>query len=579
MKLIWFILLQVFFLLLFPTNLYAFTRVTDISLGGATVTVGNLEATFETIKANIKANKTIKGERNKLPTMITLVHGRQVDPTNIQIEINTSQLIATSKMDGQLPISNQGFLNAVQESISLFENVPIADIMFKPLKFTSTPASPDDGRNVLLFRPIESVEGIASGAGGASVSIINVAKTENIIFMGQKIMVKPGTLLDVDVVFDPPDNDPCLFFEIHGGDYKIGGNPNAVRLEPKGKSIDECKNPAYADVGDFAVRGIARVLGLESSAIASSAFSRSPVDMTKYKFTNDDEIGLANLYPKTAEINKTRGTINGKVVINKKPHIGVHVVLEDLISGEPVASAFTDIEGDFEIRAIPEGTYSVYTEPLDGRVRPTDFVYNSFASNAKLDFATAVFPEPITIKANMTTSIRLEFEKQPRSAFNLNTQIIPGVFTEQEAIDGGLGVTPIPIRIRPGQRISKVRFWGDNISTDFGTLSITGDGITLSNIENEHNFIGPPICEDCEIDETTGKVVPEKCPENPFCPPPRRIAASPDKVPGITADITASPDAKPGPRSIIFTGDKLDTDHPSFGLRDQLTGAIIIREE
>ncbi len=566
------VVLLLILMFLVPCPAFAFTRVTDLSFNGTTITPDQFEATFETIKANIKANKKIKGKRNKLPTKISVVYGRQADAKNIQLEIDTSEVLLKSQKDVQLPISNLGFLNAVQEAISLFENVEIADIMFKPLRLTSAGANQDDGRNVITFRAAEPPEGI--GGTSAVFSIINVAKTENVVFMGQKIMTKPGTLLDVDVVFDPA-NDPCLAYFITQGDFKIGGDDSATVTEGgiDAAEVENCEGLSAADLVDYSVRGISRVLGFESSAIASSAFSRTPRNMIRYKLTNDDEIALASLYPNVSEVSMTRGIVSGKVLINKTPHIGVHLVLQDLISGEPVAGTFTDIDGKFEIKAVPEGTYTAYTEPLDGRVRPTDFVYNSFASNAMLNFSTAVFPEPISVKANMTTNISLEFENQPGSAFNLNTQVTAPIVTEKEAISGGLGVTPLPIRVMPGQTLVGVKFWGDNITTNFGTLSISGQGVTVTNVMDANVAISPYVqCQKC--DDT-----PEKqCRRSSLCSASEELITQADQIPGITADIICAEDAQPGPRTIIFTGDNLDGEHPSFGLRDQITGGLIVAE-
>ena len=580
MKKKYFLLLLVLFLnVFFPLKSFAFTKIADFVFGGMSVSVEELDQLGTTIQENKKANKKIKDPRKKLPIKIEVVEARQANPTNIQLEIDTSEVLLKSQKDVQLPISNIGFLNAIQEALQLFESIDIANIKFAPLKFTSTKIDTEDGKNTITFRPIETPpEGVSGRA--AVFTIVNFARGENVTFMNQNIMVKPGTILDADVIFDP-QNDPCLAYIITSGDFKIGGDDNAMIIEGGADSNElqfgTCKKDlSVADITDFAVRGISRVLGLETSAIFTAATSRVPLGMVRYKFTNDDRIGFANLYPNPIALENS-GAITGKVLVNDKPIIGAHIVLEDVTTGEPIAGTLTDFKGEFEMKAIPEGTYTVYAESLDGRVRPSDFSFNSFGQLGGANFTTAVFPEPVTITAKKTTHIQNVFKDHPGSAFNINTQVIAPLLTENDAITGGLGVTPLPLKIRPGETISNVKFWGDNITTNFGTLSISGTGITVSNVMDAQVPISPFIeCAECK-DPTDPNAAP--CRRSPLCAPTEELITQADQIPGITADITCDAGVSPGPRTIIFTGDKLDSSHPSFGLRDQLTGSIIVQEE
>ena len=560
---------------LYPLHTKAFTKFADLLFDGDSVTPGTLEDTLETIKKNKESNKKIKGARNKLPTKISLIEARQTDPKNIKFEINTSELLVKSERDIQVPISNLGFLNAIQEALTIFENVEIADIMFAPLKFTSAEPDTNDGINTITFRNFERAEeGAPAQIGGGILTIVNFAKTEKIRFMNETIKVKPGTILDTDIIYDPA-NDPCLAYFLTQGPLKRGGDDSALIVEGGVdlNEIENCDNKvSTADIVDFAIRGISRALGLESSAIASAATARVPENMIRYALTNDDEIGLANLYPKNSTA-ITRGLLTGKLILNKTPVFGAHIVLEDTNTGEPIAGTFTDFDGNFEIRFLPPGLYSAYAEPLDGRTRPTDFVFNTFASNGKLNFTTAILKDPITIEAGMTTNIQITFNNHPGAAFNINTQVISSILTEAEAISGGLGATPLPIKIMPGETLMNVLFWGDNISTDFGTLSVSGPGIIISNLSNTDIAISPHIeCQDCEDTAET------MCRRSPLCPASQELIKQADRIPGIKADITCSADIQPGPRTIIFTGDKLEHTHPSFNLRDQLTGALFVTE-
>ena len=125
----------------------------------------------------------------------------------------------------------------------------------------------------------------------------------------------------------------------------------------------------------------------------------------------------------------------------------------------------------------------------------------------------------------------------------------------------------------PGETLRNVLLWGDNISSGFGTLSVSGPGITVSNVQDASVPISPFVkCEDCEDSPDT------MCKRDSRCPATQELTAEPDQIPGLTADITCAAGISPGPRNIIFKGDKVQSDHPSFGLRDQITGGIIVTE-
>ncbi|MBI3589978.1 MAG: hypothetical protein HY094_01200 [Candidatus Melainabacteria bacterium] len=565
---IFYAMVVVCLLCLTPTNSYAFTRIVDLVFDGMSVEPDKLQEVLSTIKKNKIKNKKIKNLKKLKPDKLFVITAKRSNPKNIQLEIDTSEVVVKSNSDIQAPISNQGFLDAVSEAISLWGNVNIADISFAPLKFASGQADPNDGRNIITFRGIKAPEGVAAGSN--VVTIVNYARTDTVQFMNKLIMVKPGTILDADIVYDPT-NDPCLALETTTGDFKIGGeNVSAAEggVDPQA-DLSSCQAVSGGDITDIAVQGIASVLGLESSAIVSAANTHVAQIMERYALTNDDKISVANLYPAIENL-KDRGTIKGKVLLNKKPVRGAHVVLEDTMTGEPVTSAVTTISGNFIIKAIPAGTYTAYAEPLDGPIRKNALMLNFFTFTPDLNFTTGVNPTPVTISSQKTTSLNIEVKELSASAFNINVQT--SALNETD-INAAGGAALAPIRIMPGETLTNVQFWGDNISTDFGTLSISGPGVTLSNIKNASIPVSPFVrCSNCEDTPTT------MCKRDSRCPDTQEITAEPDQIPGLTADITCDPATAPGPRNIIFTGDQVDMTHPSFGLRDQITGGLVITE-
>ena len=569
-KLIIYISLCTIILLLLSPCSTAFTKVVDLIFDGMSVDPEKITETLEIIKKNKLKNKTIKNPAKLKPDQLFTIYAMQADPLNVKVEIDTSGNAVRTKKDIQLPISNEEFLDKITEAIMIWESVDIAKVKFAPLKFASGQVDPNDGKNIITFRAIEDKD-----FGGSIVTIVNFAKTDFVIFMNKLIMVKPGTILDADIVIDPANN-PCIAIETTEGPLKIGGDDASPTIEGgidpnvPADDIEACAGKIFGgDLTDLAVGGIGDLLGLTGSAITSSATSPVSKIMTRYALTNDDKIGLANIYPDTEKI-KLLGTLKGRVTLNKKPVRGSHIVIEDTMTGEPVASTVSDVAGRFKITAIPPNTYNIYAEPLDGPIRKNGAPLNFFGFTANLNFTTGLHPTPVVISASKTTRIEIKVNELSASAFNINYQT--NVLREVDVNETG-GSALLPIKISPGQTLTNLQFWGDNISTVFGTLSVSGPGITVSNVMNASIMISPNVvCEDCEDS-------PESmCNRSPLCSPTQELTDEPDQVNGITADITCASDVTIGPRNIIFTGDQLDHANPSFGLRDQITGGLFVIE-
>ena len=544
----YFLIVVLIWSIVYPFNSYAFTRIVDLLFDGKSVEADKIQETLVTIKKNKLKNATIKNPAKLKPDKFIIVPARQKDPKNIQIEIDTSQSIVKSNEDIQAAISNPAFLNAVSEAITLWDNVDIADISFAPLKFASAQANPEDGRNIVTFRAIEAPEGVPDGV--ASVSIVTYARTDTIMYMNKITMVKPGVILDTDIIYDPTNN-PCLALHTTGGTISPGGTNAAIvegGIDPTLTADDlaNCTTIQAGDLTDLAVRNIANLLGLESSAIASAASSPVAQIMTRYSLTNDDKLGLANLYPNPANLTM-HGSVKGRVTLNKKPVRGAHVVFEDQTTGEPVVSTITDVAGRFKINPILEGTYNVYAEPLDGPIRKKAVPRNFFGVTADLNFTTGAFPTPVTIVNKKNIKLMIEVKELSASAFNIN--YLTGFLTEADVNNGGGGFF-LPIKIMPGETLMDVQFWGSNINPAFGTLSVSGPGVTITNVREDKNVSISSIMSD---------------------PPP-------DVLPGLKVDINCAADAVIGPRNIIFTGDQVDMTNPSFGLRDQITGGLFVAQ-
>ncbi len=586
------------FIFSLPISCSAYTIITDLVIDGNTVDAETLEI-IRTGKKNKPSSATPQSSSSgsiAQPVKITkpqIIKAFQADPKNINFEIDNSTLLVRSKEDAQAPIESADFYNAVLDAINLWNDVEIADIKINPPKFTTVKVNAEDGVNLISARAEVTPEGFSdNGFSGRALTITTIAKTNNIVFEGKKIMVKPGTILDSDTIFEP-GNDPCITFYTTAGDLKTGGIPNAPTAAGGANPIlafNTCMDGLSGnEITSSTVIALGQLLGLDSSAILSSANVEVAINMNRYKLTSDDEIGLANIYPNKTKLNEL-GTISGKIKIKNRPLLGGHVVLENKDTGIVTVGTVTDINGDFKIIAVPPAIYTVYIEPIDGGIRPNKFDPQSFFTrNADQNFTTTVLTNTVEIKAGKETRILATVKEGIGSAFNINPKMA-SLFTTKEVEDIG-GHSISPIAILPGQTASGVEFWGINIDKDFGTLTISGEGCTVSNVKNKSIRISDNHeCEECKEDTDDHKCNRNKelCPQSKQVTDPKTKAVSTvlthevtkqaDELPGLSVDISCSSDAIPGPRNIIFTADKLDPENPNFGLRDQITGGLIVRE-
>jgi hypothetical protein len=78
----------------------------------------------------------------------------------------------------------------------------------------------------------------------------------------------------------------------------------------------------------------------------------------------DDITGVQAIYPTTAFFSKS--TLSGTVRTTANVPVFGAVVVAVNASGQPVASALTDTNGQYTIAGLDAGTYTVYAQPLDG---------------------------------------------------------------------------------------------------------------------------------------------------------------------------------------------------------------------
>lgn len=510
----------------------AFTRISYIVDKN-----GNIKS--DLTKSEIRSGLKLK---NSNPGKLKSIEAFQKNPKSIKIYVNGTVLLSDESI--QTSLDSSSFLNAVIDAVNLWNNIPTSKAVIEQPILSILNVDAMDGRNLITAKTNTAIEGAAAKT--TFYNITNIATGKKATINGEEIQTKPGQILDVDTVINP-SKDKCVAVYTTVGDINIGGNddPSVYNNGDGGwdytKATDNCEDKiSVGDVTDIAVQGIGRVLGLEDSALTSSALGDAGRNKVRYNLTNDDKIGVSNLYPNEKEINNL-GTIYGKAVLNKIPVVGAHIVLENTTTGEVVAGALTNYKGEYKIKAIPTGNYILYVEPLDGAVRPKTFLSTN-GKNADINFRTGVSSNFVI---GPGTKKRLNFKvvQNDGPALNLNPKVF-GLSTDAEITDSG-GNAIAPITCTPGTSTS-FELWGENIDENFGTLTISGSDVTINSISN-----------------ATVKISSED---------------DADSYPGLSITVYCQPNAIPGPRNIKFILDKLDPLDPAYNLVDLISGAFVVQE-
>lgn len=253
-----------------------------------------------------------------------------------------------------------------------------------------------------------------------------------------------GTINEADIQIDP---------SVSGGSY----NPQAT---------------VEHEVGHF--------LGLDHSAVLSAVMYPYVSKTTSTELDSDDRIAISSLYPKT-DPTYAGATLKGKVMGNDGAIFAAQVVAVN-DSGEPVATGLTDASGEFILLGVPDGSYRVYAEPLDGPVGPRnlDGVYR----DAKVTSFPTVFAGGGTIRVtsgNVYGNIDIDGRGAPET---LNPKWI-GV---ADPSNPNFSLSSAPVNVMPGQTFA-LAVGGDGFTSGMTTFEVMNPNVKrISDFHYSTNF-------------------------------------------------------------------------------------------
>ena len=271
------------------------------------------------------------------------------------------------------------------------------------------------------------------------------------------------------------------FFAVTTNWYDDGGHLAEADIQ-----IDSGVLNGSCDLQQLIAHEVGHMLGLDHSGVLSSVMYPY-VGKNGVPLDTDESIAIAELYPKP---HAPGATLTGRVTGDNGPIYAAQVVALSA-TGEPIATALTDPQGNFSIDGVPPGTYRLYAEPLDG---PVDVQNLSGAwRNAKVTSFPTQFAEGGAIAVengkvygnlvvNTTGVVQLNpkwIGVAPASSSDVSLRAAPGIVHPGETLSlsvGGdgftSGMTTFEVPSPAFHRISDFRYAGNYVSA---TYRIDGD--------------------------------------------------------------------------------------------------------
>ena len=256
--------------------------------------------------------------------------------------------------------------------------------------------------------------------------------------------------------------------------------PNSGHVAEADIQIDPTVAPQGYNLQQLVEHEVGHLLGLDHSGVLTSVMYPFVGRGGIAQLDSDDKVGIANLYPRT-DPSTTTAKFIGRVTGDDGGVFAAQVVAVN-DQDEPVATALTDSQGEFEIDGVPPGTYQLYAEPLDGPVNVRNLAgiwQTAKTVSFPIEFAGGgpLHVEAGRIYGNLMVNVA--------GTTTLNPQWI-GVTA---AGNSNIGLTCMPVTVSPGQSVN-IAVGGDGFTSGMTTFEIPNKNFTrVSDFTYAGNYI------------------------------------------------------------------------------------------
>jgi hypothetical protein len=245
--------------------------------------------------------------------------------------------------------------------------------------------------------------------------------------------------------------------------YRNDGTMNEADIQ-----IDPCLLKGDYNLQQTVAHEVGHLLGLDHSGVVSSIMYPYVSKSGSMSLESDDKLAIATLYSKNDPA-LAGGTLKGRVVGNDGAIFAAQVVAVNE-KGEPVATSLTNETGDFVLNGLPQGSYRVYAEPLDGPVEPRNLagVWRTATSTTfRTSFTTGV---PLSVSSGKVYgNLVVDTAGAPSQ---LNPKWIGASLADQNSFS----LSATPVALRAGQTMS-IAVGGDGFVSGMTTFDVLNPGV------------------------------------------------------------------------------------------------------
>lgn len=223
---------------------------------------------------------------------------------------------------------------------------------------------------------------------------------------------------------------------------------------------------------------VGHLLGLDHSAVISSVMYPYVSRGGTTALDSDDRIAIAGVYARADGGAVVKGQLTGD---SGGIFAGQVVALND--KGEPVSTALTNANGEFQLERVPPGDYRIYAEPLDGPVEVQNL------SGVWRQARTTSFPTHFADGGKIHVEAGRIYGNVNISGSGAPVRLNPKWIGASPASSSDVSLSSIPVSIKRGIPVS-ISVGGDGFTSGMTTFEILNPGFRrVSDFRYAGNYV------------------------------------------------------------------------------------------